>query len=125
MAEQFKWIEFYREFATKLLAYRDNRAELIRKVLKVYSDVGMRLPKLEKNGTPTDIDPFTIYGLFNKGITDENRRMLIGGFINEFVVVASVPDDFSGIPVVNRHDEYCGQESRNAGLCSAEKICFL
>lgn len=101
MAEQFKWIEFYREFATKLLAYKDNRAELIRKVLKVYSDVGMRLPKLEKNGAPTDIDPFTIYGLFNKGLTDENRKTLIGGFINEFVVAASVPDDFSGIPVVN------------------------
>lgn len=101
MAEQFKWIEFYREFATKLLAYKDNRAELIRKVLKVYSDVGMRLPKLEKSGAPTDIDPFTIYGLFNKGITDENRKTLIGGFINEFIVAASVPDDFSGIPVVN------------------------
>lgn len=101
MTEQFKWIDFYREFATKLLAYKNNRTELIRKVLKVYSDVGMRLPKLEKNGAPTDIDPFTIYGLFNKGITDENRKTLIGGFINEFVVAASVPDDFSGIPVVN------------------------
>lgn len=101
MAEQFKWIDFYKEFASKLLAYKDNRPELIRKVMKVYSDIGMRLPKLEKNNIPTDIDPFTIFALFNKGISEDNRKAIIGGLISEFQIVAPVPDDFSGIPVVN------------------------
>lgn len=101
MAEQFKWIDFYKEFASKLLAYKDNRPELIRKVMKVYSDIGMCLPKLEKNNIPTDIDPFTIFALFNKGISEDNRKAIIGGLISEFQIVAPVPDDFSGIPVVN------------------------
>ena len=29
---QFDWVEFYKEFAEKLLAYKDNRQELIIKV---------------------------------------------------------------------------------------------
>ena len=29
---------------------------------------------------PTDIDPFTIFGLFNKGITKENRLRIMSNF---------------------------------------------
>ena len=77
MAEQFKWTDFYMEFATALLAYKENRGELIRKLQKVYSDIGMKLPRLEKDGMPNDIDPFTVFGLFNKGITDANRIVIL------------------------------------------------
>ena len=64
----FEWIGFYSEFATKLLPYKGNRPELIRIVKAVYDKLGMRLPKLEEDGNPVDIDPFTVYALFNKGI---------------------------------------------------------
>ena len=49
MAEQFKWVGFYMEFATKLLEYKTDRGSLIEKLQKVYSDIGMKLPKLEKD----------------------------------------------------------------------------
>ncbi|WP_156885121.1 hypothetical protein [Oribacterium sp. NK2B42] len=29
MTEQFKWVDYYEEFASKLLEYRNNRKELI------------------------------------------------------------------------------------------------
>ena len=77
MAEQFKWVGFYTEFATKLLEYKKDRGSLIEKLQKVYSDIGMKLPKLEKDNIPKDIDPFTIFGLFNKGITDANRVSIL------------------------------------------------
>ena len=97
----FAWIAFYTEFADKLLVYRDDRTELIRKIRQVFSDIGLKLPKLEKDGNPTDIDPFTVFGLFNKGISEQNRLVIVGGFAREFSVEASVPDRFVGVPVLN------------------------
>lgn len=101
MAEQFKWVGFYTEFATKLLGYKTDRTSLIEKLQNVYSNIGMKLPKLEKDNIPKDIDPFTVFGLFNKGITDANRVSILGGIKAAFAIEADVPDDFSGIPVLN------------------------
>lgn len=95
---RFKWIDFYTSFATKLLSYKNRRNELIEKIQKVYSSINLHFPKLEAEGIPSDIDPFTIFGLFNKNIKDENRKKIIGGLISEFKIDAEVPDDFSGIP---------------------------
>ena len=99
--KQFKWANFYMEFATKLLEYRKDRSVLIAKLQSVYSKIGMKLPKLEKDNVPKDIDPFTVFGLFNKGITDTNRITILGGIALEFGITAEIPDDFSGIPVLN------------------------
>ena len=101
MASQFGWVDFYTEFATKLLAYKENRKELIQKIQNVYKAIVMKLPKLENTEVPVDIDPFTVYGLFNKGITDENRLRIITGLKTEFSLTANVPNDFAGIPVLN------------------------
>ena len=98
---RFEWIDFYTAFATKLLPYRENRPELIRKVKAVYEKLGMKLPKLEENGNPVDIDPFTVYALFNKGISNANRIPIIREFATEFDINASIPNTFDGIPVVN------------------------
>lgn len=68
MSKQYKWVDFYMEFATKLLEYRKDRSSLIEELQKVYSIIGMKLPKLEKDNLPKDIDPFTVFGLFNKGM---------------------------------------------------------
>ena len=98
----YKWIEFYEAFANSLLAYQKDRPTLIDKIQHAYDKIGMKLPTLERGGVkPVDIDPFTIYGLFNKGITDEKRKSIIRAFIIEFSVNAEVPHDFGGIPVLN------------------------
>lgn len=101
MPNQFKWIDFYTEFATKLMEYKNDRKELIRKLQNVYSAIGIKLPKLGRQDVPVDIDPFTVFGLFNKGITDANRISILGGIKSEFAIRSSVPDNFEGIPVLN------------------------
>ena len=101
MASQFEWVGFYTEFATKLLEYQKNRKDLIGKIQNAYESIGQKLPRLENSDVPVDIDPFTVYGLFNKGITDENRIRIIRGLKNEFSISADVPNDFAGIPVLN------------------------
>ncbi len=101
MSQQFKWTNFYTEFADKLLDYKEDRKTLIIKLQAVYSQIGMQLPKLESDNVPKDIDPFTVFGLFNKGITDANRIAILKGIAEEFGIAAEVPGDFSGIPVLN------------------------
>lgn len=95
------WVGFYSEFATKLLQYADDRKTLIEKIQNVFASIEMKIPKLERDDDIVDIDPFTIFGLFNKGITNANRIKIIRGFAKEFAVDALVPETFEGIPVLN------------------------
>ncbi len=103
MANKFNggWINFYTEFANALLKYRNNRQELIRIIKKVFESIDMNLPKLEKDNLVADIDPFTVFGLFNKGITDLNRKKIIKGFSDIFSIGGYDFDSFDGIPVLN------------------------
>ncbi len=95
------WVKFYAEFAGKLLSYKNDRKKLIEKLQKVYREIDMKFPKMERDGTVIDIDPFTVFGLFNKGITDNNRKLILGGIAREFEIEGEVPSDFEGIPVLN------------------------
>lgn len=97
----FAWTEFYTEFATSLLSYADDRASLIEKVKQIYINAKMKLPTLEKGNNIVDIDPFTIFGLFNKGITNDNRIAILSQIKELFDISADVPTNFDGIPVLN------------------------
>lgn len=94
----FTWTEFYTEFADKLLAFKDNRRELVDKVMETYSLAQRKCPKLESNGRPDDIDPLTVLSLFNRKLTDENRKKMLLAVAQVFEVSAPIPDDFDGIP---------------------------
>lgn len=98
---QFQWIDFYSEFATKLLDFKNDRKSLVEKINAVYSVIDMKVPKLESGDNIIDIDPFTVFGLFNKGITNENRVAVIKSIASVFGIAAKVPDKFDGIPVLN------------------------
>ena len=101
MSVDFKWTGFYTAFADALLPFKTDRAALIAKIQTAHAKINLPLPTLEKGGIPKDIDPFTIYGLFNKGITDDKRKAIINAYIDEFGVNAEVPEEFAGIPVLN------------------------
>ena len=97
---QHSWTGFYQKLADKLLAYRNDRQTLISMLNDAYSLTGMQLPKLEADEL-NDIDPFTVFGLFNKGITDANRRKIIAVIAEVFDIGVDQPTDFEGIPVLN------------------------
>lgn len=98
---KFTWIDFYMEFADRLLAYRSDRPALIEKLMTAYATIGMRFPRLDSRERPYDIDPYTVFGLFNKGITESNRKKIIGALAEEFEISAALPKDFAGTPVLN------------------------
>lgn len=98
--ERFGWTGFYRGLSDELASYRDKRPKLIGIVKEVHEHAGMKAPKLDR-GEPTDIDPFTVFGLFNKVIKDERRTMIAAGIASALGVRADAPTEFPGIPVLN------------------------
>ncbi len=104
--DEITWADFYMEFADKLLEYKNNRPELINKLKRIYDDLDMKFPTLENddNGdviAPIDIDPFTVFALFNKQISAENRMNITHQIKNEFALDNDSPITFNGIAVVN------------------------
>lgn len=98
---EFEWIAFYQEFASKLLNYKAHRTELVEKVKAIYANTGMNMPTLERNNNLIDIDPFTVFGLFNKKLTDNNRMKILAAIAELFDVKAPVPTSFDSLPVLN------------------------
>lgn len=96
----FTWIPFYKEMADKLLAYKDNRCALVDLVYGVdKKNVGYI--KTKEGGQVTDIDPFTVFGIFNRGINVDSRIALCQYFKEKLGIEVKVPTDFDGVPVLN------------------------
>ena len=101
MDKRFQWTEFYMELASALLHYKNNRSDLIAKLKTIFADAGMNFPFKERGKEVyEDICPFTVFGSFNKGITNANRIALLEQFAMQFSIKAAVPTEFDGIPVV-------------------------
>ena len=101
MDKRFQWTCFYMELASALLKYKNNRSELIGILKTIFSDAEMNFPFKEKGKEVyEDICPFTVFGSFNKGITNANRIALLEQFAKQFSIKAAVPTEFDGIPVV-------------------------
>ena len=110
----YSWIDFYTEFSNKLVEFKSDRKSLIDIIKLIFNNAGINLPKLEEDNEPIDIDPFTVFGFFNKGITDANRLKLIREIKELFDIKASVPDSFGGIPVLRPLNStfYCFKSER-------------
>jgi 5-methylcytosine-specific restriction enzyme B len=98
---KFAWTSFYTEFADKLLPFRNNRTELLRMIRTEYDALNMRYSFIDCGEPIDDICPFTVFGCFNKGMTDENRIAVMNAIGAKIGVTAHVPQKLSGVPVVN------------------------
>ena len=105
--KRYNWTGFYAAFADKLLDFRDRRSELITGIHDIAARVGSmsHLHDQFRDGTTgplKDICPFTTMGLFNRGITDVNRKTVCAELAKLLNVAEPVPDEtFDGIPVLN------------------------
>ena len=48
-----------------------------------------------------DLDPFSVFSIFNRGITDKNRGIICTKLKDGFGITAPIPEDYNGIPIVN------------------------
>ena len=115
MSEKFTWIPFYEEMAQKLLAFKDNRKELIDLVYSLgpeYTDY-IYDEQIDENGKVkkdekgkklrqrvNDIDPFSVMAIFNRKILDENRNAIVQKFKELLKIEAGLPEDYDSIPIL-------------------------
>ena len=104
----FTWIPFYKEFAHKLLEYKNRRQELVETIYSVLdstmNDSGSSVVnyfKKDKDERLTDTDPFSVFAIFNRTSNVKVRRECVTIFKECFHISATVPSDFDGIPVLN------------------------
>lgn len=124
----FNWIPFYQAVADKLLGYRYKRTELVAGI----HDIAGRMEGLSESslqdqfregasGPLKDICPFTTMGIFNRRITDTNRKRIAKELAEFLDVEDPIPDSIKpahgGIPILDnrkfRFFEY--DKDRNPG----------
>ena len=96
----FTWIPFYTEMAEKLLKYKDNRDELV-KIVYGMDRQFVNYIKDDAGNDYQDIDPFSVFAIFNRKITDERRKDICQYFKNVLELDSDIPEDFDSIPVMN------------------------
>ncbi|HDP4471067.1 TPA: AAA family ATPase [Staphylococcus aureus] len=96
------WVSYYKELADKLTDYQNKRYELIEIVKEVYKKTGIKFPTLASDDVLMDIDPFTIFALFNKNSMKEtNKIKILTELASELNIKSKIPSVFDSIPTVN------------------------
>ncbi len=104
---RFHWTRFYEAVADKILTFRNRRDELITGIHVIAEKVDCmsilndQYQEKIPGGPLNDICPFTTMGIFNRGITDANRKIIASELAGLLGVSEPVPDSFEGIPVLN------------------------
>ncbi|HID4769628.1 TPA: AAA family ATPase [Staphylococcus aureus] len=96
------WVSYYKELADKLTDYQNKRYELIEIVKEVYKKTGIKFPTLASDNVLVDIDPFTIFALFNKNsMRETNKVKILTELASELNIKSKIPSVFDSIPTVN------------------------
>lgn len=105
---QFTWIPFYMKFADELMRFRNDRKPLLELIYQHRKEFKARYLH-EQEGTDNlleDIDPFTVFGLFNRNIKRSNRIESIKLLAELLHMQVDIPQDFEGIPLLNNMSSY-------------------
>lgn len=108
---RFIWTRFYEAVADKLIAFRNKRENLVAGIHAISTRVSAlsNLHDKFKDGTTgplQDICPFTTMGIFNRGITEANRKIIASELAKFLGVVEPVPYSFEGIPLLNNQKSW-------------------
>ena len=107
----FGWTRFYEEFADKLLAFKDNRKDLLSAIYGIDSgEQYLYYLKEDRDRRPfgerplRDICPFTTIATFNrkrKGLSDDIRKNIAQELANFLGVKAPAPGRFDGVHAIS------------------------
>jgi 5-methylcytosine-specific restriction protein B len=111
MADKFTWIPVYREIAQRLLDWQDRQGDLIAFLEQLRSQ-GLTITPLSDQDDKgarfllQEIDPFTFFGVFNRGIRKEQRLAIIAEVMKLLGVQSALPKDFEGLPHLNAQNSW-------------------
>lgn len=101
----YTWIPFYKELAQKLLQFKNDRKPLVDFIYSELSTVGSKslvdYIHMEDGSKVKDIDPFSVFAIFNRSLKRENKVGFLQKFKDRFNLKTDIPSDFDGIPTVN------------------------
>src|SRR5574344_1567182 len=107
MEEKFTWVPLYEELAKALLKYRNNRGPL---VVWIYAELGkitrsdgrslVEYLHMEDGSQIKDIDPLSVFGIFNRNLGEENRTAILEKF-KDFLGLTWLPK--SNSPISSRN----------------------
>lgn len=113
MDSKFTWVPLYEELAQSLLRYKEDRTELVE---WIYEDLGkvtradgqslVAYLKQKDGSKILDIDPFSVFAIFNRSTSWENRTELLTHFKKKFRLTSTIPSDFNGIPTVDARQSF-------------------
>lgn len=111
MTTQFQWIPFYEALADKLLEYKDDRQSLMDIMKSLYKEERLlNYLNFERqdwwDANNNEIDPFSIFGSFNRGLTKGNRIHLASRYAEKFAIKEAVPESFEGVPILNNMNSF-------------------
>lgn len=103
---RFEWTVFYEAVADALLTHRQNRGPLLKAIREIADRVdGLGYLGEDEyahgHGFLRDICPFTVLGMFNRGVTEANRKVIAREMAAFLQVGVPVPASFEGIPILN------------------------
>jgi 5-methylcytosine-specific restriction protein B len=106
MTKLFTWIPIYQELADELVKWQDKQTELIQFLEDLRKKSYVITPLLDKDKDGAfflyeEIDPFTFFGVFNRGIRQDQRVNILIEIKKFFNLSSEIPTDFDGIPILN------------------------
>jgi hypothetical protein len=109
-AAAFTWVPLYRELAERLVEWEARQPELIALMERIREDGYVVTPLTDRDGEGNrfllkEIDPFTVFGTFNRGIRPDQRLGILGALKEQFEARSALAKDFDGIPVLDN----CGR----------------
>lgn len=79
------------------MQFKDDRAPLVEIVKAAYIKAGLQRPKLD-DGEFTDIDPFSVFGLFNRQMKVETQNKLLAALASELGLSFTALPGYDDIP---------------------------
>lgn len=113
MDSDYSWVKFYPAAAKKLCSYQDKREELL---AWLYSALPAETNYLHnpQGDHLSDIDPFSVFGIFNRHISQEKKSETAAALKKFLGVEEPVPQDFRGVsPLSNENSMFFSFKDKN------------
>jgi 5-methylcytosine-specific restriction protein B len=131
MAESFSWIPIYQELADKLADWHARQDELIAFLESLRTEGYVVTPLNDRDNDGArfllkEIDPFTFFGAFNRGIHQDQRVAILARMKEFFELTSDLPEDFDGLPILSNFKSWFipNQTARNADDISKLWLTF-
>ena len=98
---KYTWIPFYKEFAQKLLQFRNDRGQLLDWMYNNLQGHIKHLKDAPDGRRIADIDPFSVFAIINRQITYKKKIEICEKFQKFLGISVEVPQDFHGVPEMN------------------------